>query len=247
MAVKRVELQSIGSVGLYKRRGIKSIRLSVNSDGAVRVSLPMWAPYRLGIEFVRAKQSWIANNQPPLRPGLRDGDSIATVYRLVFKKRAGTINGRISGRQICVNYPPKLSYENKLVQATAERACLRAVRQHAEQTLPPQLQLLAKANNFSYKNLKIKRLKSRWGSCDSYGNITLNYFLVQLPPELIDYVLLHELVHTRVLKHGPQFWNAMLPLLPNVQQLRKAIRRHQPRLTVKSVIDINSGTAAADS
>ena len=81
--------------------------------------------------------------------------------------------------------------------------------------------------------MAVKRLKSRWGSCDQHTNIILNIFLMQLPWECIDYVLLHELTHTNVLHHGPDFWLAMTQVLPNVTQLRKAMRDYQPILCVR--------------
>jgi predicted metal-dependent hydrolase len=73
-------------------------------------------------------------------------------------------------------------------------------------------------------------MKSRWGSCDQHRNIVLNLFLIQLPWEQIDYVLLHELTHTEVLRHGPDFWRAMERVLSDVKQLRKAVRSAQPRV-----------------
>ena len=68
----------------------------------------------------------------------------------------------------------------------------------------------------------------RWGSCDSKRNIVLNLYLMELPWELIDYVLFHELTHTEVLRHGPDFWSAMKRVLPDVQRRRKAIKSYRP-------------------
>jgi len=78
--------------------------------------------------------------------------------------------------------------------------------------------------------VRIKRLSSRWGSCDSHQNIVLNLYLMQLPWECIDYVLLHELTHTQILRHGAPFWDAMGKLLPNLAAIRKQMRGYHPVL-----------------
>jgi hypothetical protein len=89
---------------------------------------------------------------------------------------------------------------------------------------------LAQKHGFEYSSVSVKRLKGRWGSCDQHQNIVLNLYLMQLPWELIDYVLLHELTHTRILRHGPDFWAAMQRVLPNVKAIRKEMKQHQPVL-----------------
>jgi predicted metal-dependent hydrolase len=116
------------------------------------------------------------------------------------------------------------------VQAAARKASIRALRSEATLLLPPRLAELAQRHGFSYGEVSVKPLKTRWGSCDQAGNITLNIFLMQLPWHLIDYVLLHELTHTRIMRHGPPFWEAMEHLLPNVTAIRKEMREHRSAL-----------------
>ncbi|MGH7192412.1 MAG: M48 metallopeptidase family protein, partial [Candidatus Saccharimonadales bacterium] len=100
----------------------------------------------------------------------------------------------------------------------------------AERLLPQRLAAVAEAHGFDYGGVHIKRLKSRWGSCDQDGMIVLNLFLMQLPWEYIDYVLLHELMHTRIMRHGPDFWQAMAELQPDVKALRGRLREYRPAL-----------------
>jgi predicted metal-dependent hydrolase len=116
------------------------------------------------------------------------------------------------------------------IQSAARKTGIRALRRQAETLLPQRLDQLARQHEFSYRSVAIKQLKGRWGSCDQHANIVLNLFLMQLPWEHIDYVILHELTHTNVLRHGPDFWQAMEKVLPEVKQLRKQLRLHQPVL-----------------
>ena len=68
---------------------------------------------------------------------------------------------------------------------------------------------LAQHYGFSFNKVTIRNQRSRWGSCSAKGNISLNIKLVVLPQDLSDYVLLHELVHTRVHNHGKRFWKEL--------------------------------------
>jgi predicted metal-dependent hydrolase len=89
---------------------------------------------------------------------------------------------------------------------------------------------LASQTGFSYASVGVKQLKSRWGSCNTQREIVLNLFLMQLPWKLIDYVLVHELTHTKVMRHGAPFWHEMERHLPHAKSLRKQMADYQPML-----------------
>jgi predicted metal-dependent hydrolase len=75
--------------------------------------------------------------------------------------------------------------------------------------LPPRLERLAKEKGFEYNRCTVRNVHSRWGSCNAQGNISLSIYLAQLPDDLIDYVLLHELCHTVEMNHSERFWALM--------------------------------------
>ena len=79
----------------------------------------------------------------------------------------------------------------------------------ARRKIIARLSQLAKQHGFSYKKVSIRNQRTRWGSCSAKGNISLNIKLVALPQELADYVILHELVHTRVHNHSRKFWQEL--------------------------------------
>ncbi len=78
--------------------------------------------------------------------------------------------------------------------------------------------------NHPIRRVFIKNSKSRWGSCSSRGNLNFNYKLLFLPPEVLDYVVVHELCHLRHFNHGPEFWAAVEEVLPNHKDLRRLLR-----------------------
>ena len=230
MANKKVELDGIGEVTLLKRHGARSIRLSINSRGDVKVTLPYWLPYAAGVEFARSRQEWIASNNISRITDLVSGQSIGKHHRLLFEA-SPTVDkptSRVNNNIVRITYPAASSLSGASIQQAAQKASIRALRDEAEDLLPGRLAALAQLHGFSYRSVQIKRLTGRWGSCDVHRDIVLNLFLMQLSWDLIDYVLLHELTHTNILRHGPDFWRAMEQVLPDVQIRRKAISQHHP-------------------
>jgi predicted metal-dependent hydrolase len=137
----------------------------------------------------------------------------------------------LAQNQIEIRHPNELSTHHPTVQRAAQTASIRALRREAEALLPQRLQTLAQQTGFSYKNVSVKQLRSRWGSCSTDKEIVLNLFLMQLPWHLIDYVLLHELVHTKVMRHGAPFWEELERHTPYAKRLRKEIHTHHPVLS----------------
>jgi len=99
-------------------------------------------------------------------------------------------------------------------------------RQAARRRLVDRLNYLALKYGFKYNRVFIKKQKTRWGSCSGKNNINLNVNLVGLPDELIDYTILHELVHTRIKNHGQRFWDQLDRLLGDAKQLDKALNEY---------------------
>lgn len=89
---------------------------------------------------------------------------------------------------------------------------------------------LAGRHGFSYNRVFVRNQKTRWGSCSSANNINLNINLVRLPQELMDYTILHELVHTRVKNHGPRFWEMLGRHIPDPKIVDHQLNRYSPLL-----------------
>jgi predicted metal-dependent hydrolase len=232
MPNKIVVLPRIGEVMLVKRRGAKNLRLSILPNGKVRVSLPYWAPYTAAIAFANSRAEWIARNSASSKPAmLRHGQRIGKSYRLNFveNSRSAGPSARLGINSITVTSSVLHTPED--VQTAAQAAAERALRKEAKQLLGGRLASISMTCGLHFKELKIKRLTSRWGSCSSHNVITLNYFLVQLPWNLIDYVIVHELAHTRYMNHSREFWALVESIIPDAKQLRKEIKTYRPILT----------------
>jgi len=229
MPAKVFELDEIGTVSVYKRRGTRSIRLGFDSKGEIKITMPTWIPYRAAVDFALQRIDWIRKHQPEPTRAYKHGDRIGKAHRLVFiaDPAVSSTQVRLKSTEITVKYPSGVRAMDPKVQAAAERGAKKALLQEAERLLPQRLAALAEAHGFAYTSVTVKQLKTKWGSCDQRHNITLNYYLLQLPWNLIDYVLIHELVHTEHLNHSVEFWARFEESLPGAKKIRKELRTYK--------------------
>src|SRR5581483_1655442 len=207
MSQRRVMVADIGEVILSKRHGSSNIRLSISTHGQVRVGMPYWTPYEAGLLFLLNKKGWVQEHllkQAPIR--LSHGTRIGKTYKIVFfqnKSKIGSII-KVSGKAINVTSDRQLS--DPELQKQVYKACEKALFLEAKSELPPRIEALSNKYDLPYNQLRVRKLISRWGSCSNNKNISLSSYLVQLPWELVDYVIIHELAHTRFLNHSRDFW-----------------------------------------
>lgn len=230
MAVKQIDVGGIGLVSFYKRRGARSIRISITHQGQVRVSLPLWAPYSAGVAFAESRKEWIIAERPETKL-MGQGYRLGKAHHITFLPGTGaTVTTRVSGNEARVMLPSGVRWDDPRSQEAAASVGTRVLKKESRMLLPRRLELLATQYGFTYKSVTIKQLSGRWGSCSEQKDIILNCFLMQLPWELIDYVILHELTHTRVMAHGPVFWEEMSKVTQNLKQHRTQIKKHKPVL-----------------
>ena len=232
MATKTIELDGVGTVTLVKHSANRNIRLSVSSGG-VRVSMPRWSSFTAGQAFAQQHISWIQQELAKQSgPTLESGERIGKLHYLRFEQVLDDkpVTSRVTGTEIIVRLRSSESIDSKVVQTRVEKASIRALKREAERLLPPRLENLSIKYGKRYKDVSVKQLKRRWGSCDNHQNITLNLYLMELPWEYVDYVLLHELAHTQEMNHGPDFWRVLTRMEPRARDLAKQLRAHQPTL-----------------
>lgn len=148
------------------------------------------------------------------------GVRVAVPYRVSFSQaetfardKAGWIKKHLSEiHQFEREYPPDA------VPIDKERA---------KAALTDRLRQLADKHGFVYNRLSFRNQKTRWGSCSVRNNISLNIRLVRLPGALADYVLLHELVHTRIKDHSRLFWAEMDRLVGDGRKMSKRLKKYR--------------------
>jgi predicted metal-dependent hydrolase len=117
--------------------------------------------------------------------------------------------------------------QKKIFKISKSRNILKEVNMnHAGIQLKNRINFLSEKHNFKYNKLFIKNQKTRWGSCSEKNNINLNAKLLNLPQELIDYVILHELVHIKVKNHSSQFWLTLESYMKDSKKYDKELKKY---------------------
>jgi predicted metal-dependent hydrolase len=88
------------------------------------------------------------------------------------------------------------------------------------------LQFFNRHYGFAWGKVFIRNQRSRWGSCSSKGNLNFSFKLVRLPPELADYIIVHELCHLKEFNHSPRFWALVAETVPDYKARKAALRAY---------------------
>ena len=240
MPIKTTNIEGVGLVNIVRKRGIRSMRLKVDNQGAIRLTLPWWVSAHIGLAFVLSKSDWINRQKIVIKftpyDHMEFGKSLLLRIETATTKRPSK---RFDNTTLTVRLPEDLSISDEKANLFISKSITWALRVQAEEMLLPRIRRLADEHGFRYKSCSVKQLKARWGSCNSQADIILNLYLIQLPWEIIDYVLLHELNHTKHLYHGPVFWHALETVSPRAKKMRKLLQTYQPRL-YDDEFDVNS-------
>lgn len=114
-----------------------------------------------------------------------------------------------------------------------------ACRARAKKLVLERLAHFTPQYNVTFARVTIKDMVSRWGSCSRRGNLNFNYRLLFLPPELVDYVVVHEVCHLREMNHSRAFWALVGQTIPDYAARKHALRAHaQPRLSFSKLVSI---------
>lgn len=110
---------------------------------------------------------------------------------------------------------------------------LQALADQALEVLPRRCAYFASLMGVSYGRITIRNQKTRWGSCSSKGNLNFNCLLMLTPPEIQDYVVVHELAHRREMNHSPRFWREVERVLPDYRTRVRWLRQNGPGLMAR--------------
>jgi len=226
------QMPGVGEVVFKRNSRAKRLTISIRPNAEVKVSLPSLLPLFVAKQFVINKKSWIAekiNEISQRNEGSIIREEYTTRHHRVTLVPANVPRIKTSKSDNCIqiSFPQHLSIADKSVQELAIKAIDDAYRKEALQFLPIRVKQLALQYGFKYNDLRIKRIKSRWGSCSAMNNLNLSIYLMKLPDELIDYVILHELTHTIHKNHGIHFWNHLNQLTGNAKTLAARVRKYR--------------------
>jgi len=201
-----INYREIGNVRYVYNRRAKNLSLRINQQGEIRVTIPRYVSQKKAEAFLMSKRRWILAKLSEIHhltdsgPVIREGDHL-------------NVRGK--------DFRMVLQGEEKSV----EDAIWRILLEEGKTYLPGRVKELALAHSFEVTEVKIRKMKTRWGSCTIKNSINLNSWLMMLPDHLMDYVILHELTHTRHRDHSKKFWEALDQVTEGTSKmLRKELR-----------------------
>jgi predicted metal-dependent hydrolase len=148
------------------------------------------------------------------------GVRVAVPRSVSFKGAELAIRNKIQWMQKTVARMKLIELEHAVFSSASDKID----RHSAKKILMNRLDELATRHGFTYNRASVRNQKTRWGSCSAANNISLNMKLAELPEELMDYVILHELLHTRIKNHAAEFWAALDLLVGDAKALRRKMR-----------------------
>lgn len=201
--------------------------LRLTPDGAARLTIPRRGSVAEGRQFAARHTDWLARQLTKLaaRPVERTDWQLGT--EIYFRGERVTLarHGDTYGIQFADQF---LRVPD--VTADLRPAVTRHLWRLAAAELPPRTLALAATHGCTVTRVSVRNQRSRWGSCSRRGTISLNWRLIQTPSFVRDYIILHELMHTRQMNHSVKFWREVESVCSDYQVAESWLRAHSDLL-----------------
>lgn len=222
-----VEIRYVASARKYILRCIK---------GKVVLTLPRKRDRELGIQFLNDSRDFCRKMLPKSKRTDSESffDENTNWKSLTFSLKivpydCSKYSYNLKDGVLYFYYPKDVNVCTEKFQSIVKKLLTNVLLCEAKIFLPSRLKMWAEKYGFVYNSCVIKNISSRWGSCSSKKNINLSLFLMKLPIELVDYVLLHELCHLKEMNHGPQFWDLLDSFTEGkAKNLRARLKKYSP-------------------
>ena len=234
-ATHQLQLRQTPTAYLLTRCKRRSVGFVIKPEG-LEVRAPRWVSQREIEELLQERADWVlkhwqrqllrAQELEP-RQVWNDGSSLDFQgCTLTLSLQPHLAKNQHQVQAATADSPARLALALPLTAdpAQIERAAIACLRQQALQVFEQRLQHFAPTMGVRWTALHLSNAKTRWGSACASGAIRLHWRLIQLPPELLDYVVVHELAHLREMNHSPRFWAIVAQHCPDYLCLRKTLK-----------------------
>ncbi|MBT6068867.1 M48 family metallopeptidase [Candidatus Peregrinibacteria bacterium] len=228
---------------LSKRLGTRNLRLRLDQSKRLYISAPRFMSTRRIVEFLEEKQHWLKRNLEKIEEKnketaasskqFRDGE----VFNLLGEKYH--LDLRFTQRKY-----PKAYFEcteagnNMLILELHEDTAFRELAEIGRETIEKLYRKYAKEHftqrleelnaeyyGFKYGDIRVKNQRTRFGSCSSKRNLNFNWRVIMAPRKIVDYLLIHELCHTKEMNHSKKFWDLVEHACPNYKAHRTWLKK----------------------
>lgn len=209
----------------------KTMALIIKPDGSLVVRAPLQTADGVIMKFIRNNRSWIERKQAEARAA-RSLEPKQYCAGELFLYLGNPYPLEIVRGQ---KKPLLLEASFQLAEAAHPEAALafeRWYRSQAKRILTERVNVFASQYDLHFKGIKITSARTRWGSCSANGSLNFSWRLILAPMEAVDYVVVHELVHTVYHNHSKRFWKKVEEILPDYRERRKWLRNNGQRLSL---------------
>jgi len=235
MTEKIIELEDVGPVTIYRNKRSTRVKITIKAGGAVKVAIPWEASFEAGIRFLEEKKKWVV--QTLAKIAKNTGASNLILPGPLFSTRnyhyevspapIEKIRIRFSKAEnsVRLEYPIGADIKSPSVQEKLKTVIEGVLRFEAKRYLPQRTEQIAASLGYTINRVTVKNNKTNWGSCSSIRNINLNLHLMRLPDRVIDYIIVHELLHTVIPNHGARFKATMTRYFPDIREMEKELKK----------------------
>ena len=207
----------------------KTLALIIKPDASLVVRAPLKASEKSIREFIEKNKEWIQKKQAQARSFV-----LPTAKRYALGEQFLYL-GNLYPLEITAVQKQALWFDErfKLASRAQDRAPLefeRWYRARAREILVERVHYFATEYGFKFQGIKINSARTRWGSCSAKGSLNFSWRLILAPMEFVDYVVVHELVHTQVHNHSKRFWSRVEKIMPDYKVRRMWLKKHGPEL-----------------
>jgi predicted metal-dependent hydrolase len=216
----------------------RRLTIKIDKSGQVVVVTPRFVPKIVIDQFVAQHQDWIVGKLATFTKS-RKNSTLVSIYGKEYQKRIAYLPGQklgiiIQGKAVVFNTPEahrpqltssQMSNPHHAWGKQQDKALERFLKSSAHVYILKRTEQLAKKMGVAYGTITLREQSSRWGSCSSAGNLNFNWRLVHAEPAILDYVIVHELVHRVHMDHSRNFWNLVAQYDPDYQVHRGWLKR----------------------
>lgn len=232
-------IEGIGEVNFVKSKRAKNLRISIKPFHGIKVTMPFYMSYKSARRFLNLKKSWVEKNLNEIK-SKEIGRTVFdenTIFRTklhslrILREGGREVKSRLANEFITIKAPLELDIYSDEIQKFIRKCIEESWRIEAKATLPKRTQELAAKYGFVHNKVSVRNTVTRWGSCSYQNNISFSLHLMRLPIELQDYVILHELAHTKEKNHQPPFWKLLDSVTNgNAKLLDKEVKKYSTRI-----------------
>lgn len=208
----------------------RTVSIQIRPDGKVIVRAPLRVAEKVVRAFVESKADWIlrkkaeaAAHAPAPARTFRDGERFLLLGREIPLRV-------VPGQRAALTLQDDFLLSSKAV-AQAATVFEKWYKAYALKLLTERVALYAAQHGFQPKRIRISSARTRWGSCSTSGTLSFTWRLVMAPLEVVDYVVIHELVHLKVHNHSKTFWDSVAALMPDYKRRMNWLKTNSARMT----------------